>query len=74
MIKGIIDYFAGKTTMSKDCTCGQQANGKCIVTIHVSRTGVMSQKADEIIQCGAFKKQQEACTRIIEAQKKRNET
>ena len=69
MIKGIIKFFKGETSFRKPCKCGQQADGKCVVTVHVSRYGAISQKTEEIFQCGEFKKQQEACSRIFENQK-----
>lgn len=69
MIKSIIKFFLGETTITKKCTCGQQANGICTVSIDVSRTGVMSQRSTDIMRCGEWKKQQKACSRIIENQK-----
>ena len=70
MIDNIIRFFKGETSFRKPCMCGQQADGRCVVTVHVTRKGSFSQQANEIVQCGAFKKQQEACSRIFENQKK----
>ena len=69
MIKRLIQFFKGEITITKPCTCGQQADGICTVNIEVSRTGVLSQQTAQLLQCGKVQKQMEVASAIIANQR-----
>ena len=65
MFKSIIKFLKCETTITKPCRCGKQANGICTAKIEVSRTGILSQKSNQLLQCGKVQEQAVIASRIV---------